>query len=94
MDRAATDAIGCLTVGYKPLSIAVSEYVKYHLQRRSKMEAQWSKLKSGDWGVRIRFTGQAGNDVVVVTKDGKESTAKLKSRVARFDDAELWEVEK
>ena len=79
---------------YKPISIAVNEYIRYHLQGRSIMEAQWCKLKSGDWGVRIRFAGEAGKEIIVVTKDGKESTTTLKSRVAKFDDAELWEVEK
>jgi hypothetical protein len=58
------------------------------------MEAQWCKLKSGNWGVRIRFEGKEGSQILVTTKDGKESAATLKSRVARFDDAELWEVEK
>jgi len=58
------------------------------------MDGQWYKLKSGSWGVKIRFEGEAGAEITVVTKDGKESQVVLAQRAAKFDDAELWEIEK
>jgi hypothetical protein len=58
------------------------------------MDGQWYKLKSGNWGVKIRFEGETGAEITVTTKDGKESQVVLGQRAAKFDDAELWEVEK
>ena len=86
--------MGCLTLAQRPLRMVVNQYINHHLKKGNTMEAQWCKLKSGNWGVRIRFEGQEGSEIIVTTKDGKESSAVLKARVAKFDDAELWEVEK
>jgi len=57
------------------------------------MEAGWYKLKSGKWGVRTKFEAQPGTEIEVTNKEGKTSTVTLASRVAKFDDAELWEIE-
>lgn len=59
------------------------------------MEPQvtWCKLKTGKWGVRVRYQGEAGSEVEVSNKEGKVSSVTLVNRVAKFDDAELWEIE-
>jgi len=57
------------------------------------MEAGWYKLKSGKWGVRTKFDAQAGAEIEVTNKEGKTSKVTLANRVAKFDDAELWEIE-
>ena len=56
------------------------------------MSATWYKLKSGEWGVKIRHDGQAGEEVAVTNKNGEEKTVYLVKRAAKFDDAQLWEV--
>jgi len=71
----------------------ISVLVKKHVERMKKMEAGWYKLKSGKWGVRTKFEAQAGTEIEVTNKEGKTSTVTLASRVAKFDDAELWEIE-
>ena len=57
------------------------------------MEAGWYKLKSGKWGVRTKFDAQAGAEIEVTNKEGKTSKVTLANSVAKFDDAELWEIE-
>lgn len=54
------------------------------------MEASWYKLKSGDWGCKIRVAGQPGDQVALVNKKGEKTNVWLKKQVAKFDDAELW----
>ena len=56
------------------------------------MSASWYKLKSGEWGVKIRHDGKAGETVEVSNKKGETKTVHLVSRAAKFDDAQLWEV--
>lgn len=56
------------------------------------MSASWYKLKSGEWGVKIRHNGQPGDLVEVTNKKGETKTVWLVSRAAKFDDAQLWEV--
>lgn len=56
------------------------------------MSASWYKLKSGEWGVKIRHEGKAGETVEVSNKKGETKTVHLVSRAAKFDDAQLWEV--
>ena len=56
------------------------------------MSATWYKLKSGEWGVKIRHDGQAGEEIAVTNKKGEEKTVYLVKRAAKFDDAQLWEV--
>lgn len=56
------------------------------------MSATWYKLKSGEWGVKIRHDGQAGDEVEVTNKKGETKTVFLVKRAAKFDDAQLWEV--
>ena len=55
--------------------------------------ATWCKLKTGKWGVRVRYAAEVGDEVEVSNKEGKVSNVVLSNRVARFDDAELWEIE-
>ena len=56
------------------------------------MSATWYKLKSGEWGVKIRHDGQAGEEIAVTNKKGEEKTVYLVKRAAKFDDAQLWEI--
>lgn len=56
-------------------------------------EVTWCKLKTGKWGVRVRYAAEAGTEVEVANKEGKVSNVVLSNRVAKFDDAELWEIE-
>jgi hypothetical protein len=56
------------------------------------MSASWYKLKSGEWGVKIRHNGEPGDKVEVTNKKGETKTVWLVSRAAKFDDAQLWEV--
>lgn len=55
-------------------------------------EGSWYKLKSGNWGVKIRHTGQVGDEVNVTNKKGESKVLWLSERAAKFDDAELWEI--
>jgi hypothetical protein len=57
------------------------------------MEATWYKLKDGTWGVKIRHDGQTGEEVAVTNKKGETRRAWLNSRIAKFDDAQLWSVD-
>jgi len=56
------------------------------------MSANWYKLKSGEWGIKIKHDGRVNEEITVVNAKGKETTVYLVSRVARFDDAQLWSV--
>ncbi len=56
------------------------------------MSASWYKLKSGEWGVKIRHNGEPGDSVEVTNKKGETKIVWLVSRAAKFDDAQLWEV--
>ena len=56
------------------------------------MSASWYKLKSGEWGIKIRHNGQPGDQVEVTNKKGETKLVWLVSRAAKFDDAQLWEV--
>ena len=53
------------------------------------MSATWYKLKSGEWGVKIRHDGQADEAVTVTNKKGEEKTVWLVKRAAKFDDSQL-----
>ena len=44
------------------------------------MSASWYKLKSGEWGVKIRHDGQAGETVEVTNKKGETKTVHLVNR--------------
>lgn len=55
-------------------------------------QATWYKLKTGEWGVKVRHTGQPGDTVNILNKKGEEKTMWLSTRAAKFEDAELWEV--
>jgi len=54
--------------------------------------ASWYKLKTGQWGVKVRHVGQIGDSITVTNKKGEDKNMWLASRTAKFDDAELWEV--
>jgi hypothetical protein len=56
------------------------------------MEASWYKLKDGTWGVKIRHDGQPGEEVTVTNKKGDSKQVFLNTRVAKFDDAQLWSI--
>ena len=57
------------------------------------MSASFYKLKDDTWGVRIKdFEGEANMEIEVTTKAGETKTVVLGSRVAKFDDAELWSL--
>ena len=52
----------------------------------------WYKLKSGEWGVKIRHQGTEGEAIQVTNKAGESKDVILGSRVAKFEDAELWSL--
>lgn len=54
--------------------------------------ATWYKLKTGEWGVKIRHQGESGEQVEVTNKKGETKQVWLANRAAKFDDAQLWEV--
>jgi len=56
------------------------------------MEASWYKLKDGTWGVKIRHDGRPGEEVAVINKKGDSKKVLLNTRVAKFDDAQLWSI--
>jgi hypothetical protein len=56
------------------------------------MSASWYKLKDETWGVKVRHDGKPGEQVQVTNKKGETKTVFLNSRVAKFDDAQLWTV--
>ena len=56
------------------------------------MSATWYKLKSGEWGVKIRHDGEPGDQVEVTNKSGETKQVWLVKRAAKFDDAQLWEI--
>ncbi len=56
------------------------------------MSASWYKLKSGDWGVKIKHDGQPNEAIEVVNAKGETKTVFLSQKVAKFDDAQLWSV--
>jgi hypothetical protein len=56
------------------------------------MSTQWYKLKDETWGVKIRFEGEPGEEILVTNKSGDTKTRWLVKRAAKFDDAELWSV--
>ena len=54
----------------------------------------YSKLKSGDWGVRITGTGKTGDMVNVQRKDGKLSPTKLGQLVWEGNGVQLYAIDK
>lgn len=73
----------------------VNSYINNYKKGNGSMITMWYKLKDDSWGIKIKNgTGTAGNEIVVINKEGKESTVKLHTRTAKFDDAELWSIEK
>ena len=56
------------------------------------MTATWYKLKTGEWGVKVRHDGQPGEKVEVTNKKGETKVVWLDARAAKFDDAQLWSV--
>lgn len=56
------------------------------------MSASWYKLKTGEWGVKIRHDGEVGEQIEVSNKKGEVKTVFLVNRAAKFDDAQLWEI--
>jgi hypothetical protein len=56
------------------------------------MSATWYKLKTGEWGVKIRHEGSVGEQVEVTNKKGEAKNVFLVNRAAKFDDAQLWEI--
>ena len=56
------------------------------------MSASWYKLKSGEWGLKIKHDGQVNEEIVVTNAKGETKTVYLVERAAKFDDAQLWSV--
>ena len=56
--------------------------------------AQWYKLKDETWGVKVRHQGMVGETVEVTNSKGEVKQAVLRERAAKFEDAELWSIEK
>ena len=50
------------------------------------MTATWYKLKTGEWGVKVRHDGQPGEKVEVTNKKGETKVVWLDARAAKFDD--------
>ena len=57
------------------------------------MSVSWYKLKTGDWGIKIKGEGAAGQQHDVTNAKGETTTVTLKERAAKFDDAQLWSIE-
>lgn len=56
-------------------------------------QVTWSKLKSGEWGLRLPHDNAHPGDVVTVhRKDGTTSSEKLGTRVAGGPGWSLWAV--
>jgi hypothetical protein len=49
----------------------------------------WYKLKDGTWGAKLRHAATEGEQVVLTTKDGKQSDVWLVRKIAQFPDASL-----
>ena len=59
------------------------------------MTTMWYKLKDDSWGIKIKDgTGTAGSQIDVVNSKGETKTVTLNARTAKFDDAELWSIQK
>lgn len=56
------------------------------------MSASWYKLKSGEWGLKIKHDGQVNEEIVVTNAKGESKTVYLVERAAKFDDAQLWSI--
>ena len=54
----------------------------------------YSKLKSGDWGVRITGTGKTGSMVNVQRKDGQIKPEKLGKLVWEGNGVQLYAIDK
>ena len=58
------------------------------------MKATWTKLRSGDWGVRIEGDVDPSTGVWVVTKAGKRSFVDLKKKLWSKAGVSVWSVQK
>lgn len=56
------------------------------------MSASWYKLKSGDWGVKIKHDGRVNEEISLTNSKGEQKTVYLVERAAKFDDAQLWSI--
>lgn len=61
--------------------------------------AGYYKLRDGGWGVRVRGDNhdglKAGDEVIVVRKkDGQEKAERIAQRVATFDDASIYGIDR
>ena len=54
----------------------------------------YSKLKSGEWGVRLEGSAQPGQIVNVVRKDGQAKPEKLGKLVWEGNGAQLYEIDR
>ena len=66
--------------------------------KETNMEApkasNYSKLKSGEWGVRLEGTAKTGDIINVVRKDGKVKPEKLGKLVWEGGGAQLYAIDK
>lgn len=58
------------------------------------MKATWTKLRSGDWGVRIEGDVDPSTGVWVATKAGKRAFVDLKKKVWGKAGVSVWTVQK
>lgn len=73
----------------------VNNYIKKQYGGIIKMSYSWYKLKDENWGIKIKDgTGKPGEQITVTNSKGEDKTVKLHTRTAKFDDAELWSIEK
>jgi hypothetical protein len=56
--------------------------------------ATWTKLKSGDWGVRLEGLGKPGQSVQVEKKAGGSSTVALDRLIWKGNGISLWSIRK
>lgn len=59
------------------------------------MEATFEVLYNGDWGARVKDGGSLspGQDIQVTKANGDKVTKRLKARISREPDGDLWALE-
>ncbi len=54
----------------------------------------YSKLKNGDWGVRLEGSAQPGQIINVTTKSGQVKPEKLGRKIWEGDGVQLYAIDK
>lgn len=58
------------------------------------MSASYSKLKSGEWGVRVQGTAKPGANCLVTLKNGKTKTETLDRLIWEGDGVQLYAIKR